>query len=94
MVITDTLEGLIDARLSFHYDMGNDVLYLRRADHRDRESFGEETEDGVVLRDGETDDVVGWTAIDWWKQSGQGPLPDSISELSRQIEAWARTKSL
>ena len=94
MVITDTLEGLIDARLSFHYDMGNDILYLRRADHRDRECFGEEDEDGVILRDGETDEVVGRTAIDWWKRSGKGPLPDSMSELSRQIEAWARTKSL
>ena len=81
-------------RLFFHYDMGNDVLYLRRVDHRDRECFGEETDDGVILRDGETDEVVGWTALDWWKQSGRGALPDSMAEVSRHVEAWARTKSL
>jgi len=92
MVIADTLEGLIDSRIFFHYDMGNDVLYLRLADSRDRESFGDETPDGVILRDGETDEPVGWTALDWWKRTGLGALPDSMSELSSHIEAWARAK--
>lgn len=92
MVITDSLEGLIDTKLFFHYDMGNDVLYLRLADHRDRESFGEETPDGIILRDGETDEPVGWTTLNWWKRSSVGILPDSMSELMSHIEAWARTK--
>lgn len=90
MVVTDTLEGLIDGRLFFHYDMGNDVLYLRRADHRERECFGEETQRGIMFKDAETDEVVGWTALDWWKECGEGPLPDSLTVLSDRIDSWAK----
>src|SRR4051812_30507845 len=35
MVTTDTLEGIINATLSYHYDATNDVLYLRLLSHRD-----------------------------------------------------------
>ena len=92
MVVTDTLGGLIDSRLHFHYDVGNDVLYLRRVDRRDRESYGDETADGLLLRDMETDEPVGWTVVNWWKHLGRGPLPDSLSDLNQQIEAWAQAR--
>jgi hypothetical protein len=94
MVITDALEGIIDSRLLFHYDIGNDVLYLRRADHRDRESFSEETPDGLLLRDEETDEPVGWTAVNWWKLLDTGSLPDSLGEITRHIESWALARSI
>ena len=35
MVITDALEGVIDSRLVFHYDLNDDVLFLRQADRRE-----------------------------------------------------------
>ena len=91
MVVTDTLEGVVDEALWFHYDIGNDVLYVRQASHRDAECVGEETADGLILlqeaRGGRT---VGLTVVNWWKRFGQGPIPDSISELQRLIEPWAR----
>ncbi|HEY2154586.1 MAG TPA: hypothetical protein VGH33_03085 [Isosphaeraceae bacterium] len=92
MVIADTLAGIIDSWLTFHYDIGNDVLYFARSGCRLRETFGEETPDGLILhRDAETDEVIKWTSISWWKRFGDGPLPDSMSELARRIEAWSRT---
>lgn len=92
MAIVDTLAGSIGSGLLFHYDLGNDVLDFARADAQDCETFGEETPDGLILhRHAETDEVVKWTSISWWKRFGDGPLPDSMSGLSRSIEVWART---
>lgn len=92
MAIVDTLAGLIDSSLVFHYDIGNDVLYFTRADSQGAETFGEDAPDGLIVhRHGETDEIVGWTSISWWKRFGDVPLPDSMSELARRIEAWSRT---
>jgi hypothetical protein len=92
MVVIDTLAGVIDARLTFHYDIGNDVLYLRKSEHQGSPSFAEETEEGLLLlRHAETDEPIGLTVDAWWRRSGDGPLPDSMSELSGRIEAWSRT---
>lgn len=91
MVVADALEGLIDSHLQFHYDFGNDVLYVRRADRKERESLSEETPDGLLLRDAETDEPVGWTAVNWWKLLDIGPMPDSLGELTRHIESWVRS---
>lgn len=91
MVVTDALDGIINSQLHFHYDVGNDVLYLRRIDRKERECFGEETSDGILFRDSETDEPVGWTAFNWWKLLDGGPLPDSLSMLTRHIETWTRS---
>jgi hypothetical protein len=91
MVVTDTLEGIVDGVLWFHYDIGNDVLYIKVASCREKPDVGEETPDGLILlRDAETDRVVGMTVVNWWKRFGEGALPDSIAELQRRIEPWAR----
>lgn len=42
MVVAETLEGLVDHCLWFHYDIANDVLYLRLASHRQFETVAEE----------------------------------------------------
>ncbi|HWL92073.1 MAG TPA: DUF2283 domain-containing protein [Phycisphaerae bacterium] len=89
-MVAITLEAIIKGSLWFHYDAGGDVLYLRLASKRDVDTFGEETEDGfILLRDAQTDQVVGITIVNWWKRFGQGELPDSLSELERKIEPWA-----
>lgn len=80
MVKTDAIEGTIDQLLWFHYDLASDVLYLRLANHRERNALGEETDDGfILLRDEQTDEPIGLTIVNWWKRFGQGGLPDSMS---------------
>jgi hypothetical protein len=89
-ITTTTLEGIINATLSYHYDASNDVLYLRLLSHRDTPAIGEETDDGfILLRDQTTDQPIALTVVNWWKRFGDGPLPDSISEIQRRIEPWA-----
>ena len=90
MVTTDAIEGTIESALWFHYDLADDVLYLRLASQREVPTVAEETEDGfLLLRRQDTDQVVGLTVVNWWKQFGEGELPDSIKELERHIEPWA-----
>ncbi len=91
MVVTDTLEGTVNQVLWYHYDLTNDVLYLRLTSERQTPTVAEETADGFLLVRRENDGVpVGLTVVNWWKRFGQGNLPDSIRELERFIEPWAR----
>jgi hypothetical protein len=89
MVAVDTLEGIINNALGYHYDVSSDVLYLRLLSHRDAPALGEETDAGfILLRDQTTDTPIGLTVVNWWKRFGHGALPDSISEIQRHIEPW------
>lgn len=89
MVITDTIEGTIDEVLWYHYDITNDVLYLRMAAERQAETVSEETPEGLMLlRRADDDTPVGLTIVNWWKRFGPGELPDSIRQIERHIEAW------
>lgn len=91
MVITDTIEGIIEQTCWFHYDRTNDVLYLRLAEHREAPMFSEEVPEGsLLLRHAESDEPVGLTIVNWWKRFGQGPFPDSLKELERRIEPWSQ----
>lgn len=91
MVKVDTIEGLVDGVLWCHYDIANDVLYLRLLKHRQTPAYSEETDDGFLLvRREDNDEVIGLTVVSWWKRFGTGELPDSIHELERAIEPWAR----
>ena len=86
----DTIEGYVGDVLWYHYDVGNDVLYLRLAAAIDAPSIGEETDDGhILLRDETTDRPIGLTVINWWSRYGKGDLPDSLAELNARIEPWA-----
>jgi len=89
-VITDAIEGIVNDRAWFHYDLTNDVLYLRLADERDTPAHGEEIEGGSILLRAEDDDrPVGMTIVNYWAKFVGGPKPDSIQELTRTIEPWA-----
>ncbi len=91
MVKTDTLEGTVDGVLWYHYGLANDVLYVRLGEQRDAETYAEETDDGfLLLRREDTDEAVGLTVVNWWQRFGTGHLPDSIRELERSIEPWAK----
>jgi hypothetical protein len=90
MVSVDTLEGVINGVLWFHYDIGNDVLYLRHVDHRQTEVVCDETPEGIfVARPLDSDQIVGLEIVDWWKRYGNGPLPDSVSQMAKMIEPWS-----
>ncbi len=89
MVIADTLEGIVDDIVSFHYDLTQDVLYLRLLDHRNSPAIGEDTPDDLVLfRHEETDEVIGLDVISWWKRFGEGSR-DSLREVETRIESMA-----
>jgi hypothetical protein len=90
MVTTDAIEGTVNQHLWFHYDLGNDVLYIRRSSMRGRETYAEETPDGaLLLRCEDSDEVAGLTVVNWWKRFGAGSPPDSLRELSARIEPFA-----
>jgi len=91
MVKTDTIEGTVDQVMIYHYDVANDVLYLRLISDQDTETVSEETPDGFLLLRREADDTpVGLTIVNWWKRFGTGALPDSLSQLESAIEPWTK----
>jgi len=91
MVKVDVIEGVVDGVLWCHYDVANDVLYLRLLAERDTPTFAEGTPEGYLLNvRQDTRRVVGLTVVSWWKRFGNGALPDSIHELEQAIEPWAK----
>jgi len=91
MVKVDAIECTVDTGLWCHYDVANDVLYVRLASERATSTFAEETDDGLLLlRNQSGGEVVGITVVNWWKRFGQGPLPDSMHALEKAIEPWVK----
>ncbi len=91
MVKTAAIEGIGNDAVRFHYDLFTDVLYLRLLDAENTPTLGDLTNDGdILVRDENTNAVVGPTCVSWWKRFGQGALPDSISEIQQRIEPLAR----
>jgi len=91
MVKVDAIEGTVNDVLWYHYDIANDVLYLRIANYRSTPTVAEETPDGfILLRREDNDEVVGMTVVSWWKRFGTGDLPDSIRTIEQTIEPFAR----
>lgn len=91
MVKVDVIEGIVEGVLWCHYDVANDVLYLRLVADRDAPTFAEETTDGYLLnRRQDNRKTVGLTVVGWWKRFGTGKLPDSIRQLEQAIEPWAK----
>ncbi|MEX2387920.1 MAG: DUF2283 domain-containing protein [Phycisphaeraceae bacterium] len=88
-VRTDALEGVVDDRVWFHYDLTADVLYLRLASERDTPALGEETEEGFILLRAESDErIVGMTVVNWWSRFGTGDRPDSLRQLESTLAPW------
>ena len=91
MATLDTVAGTVDNAVTYHYDVGNDVLYLRRTDHpADAETLGEETDGGLIeLREEETGELVGVTVVNWWKRYGDTSGVDSLRALRTGVERMA-----
>lgn len=91
MVQVDTIEGTVDDVLWYHYDITNDVLYLRLVRYLECATCAEETKDGfLLLRTDDSDELAGLTVVGWWKRFGSGDLPDSLVAIERAIEPWAK----
>ena len=89
----DTVEGTIDDVVRYHYDLDNDVLYLRLASKRGVGAFGEETPEGFILLRDSDGTVVGMTVVDYWKRFGVGAVRD-VPLRSLQDSISARAKAL
>ncbi len=95
MVTADTIEGMINRDLWYHYDIGSDVLYLSRVPERETTAFAEETSEGFLLRRcQETDRVVGMTVMNWWRDFGEGSFPDSLARIGQHIDLWSQQHPL
>ncbi len=93
MIVAGTLSiaGVVDERVSFHYDPAAEVPYLRLVDHLESPAIGEDTHDDLVLlRHEDTDAVIGMDVISWWKRFGQGASPDSLREVECRLEPMAQ----
>jgi len=91
MVKVDAIEGTVNDVLWYHYDVAEDVLYLRIAKYRDQPTVAEETDDGfILLRLADGGNIAGMTVVSWWKRFGTGMLPDSISHIEQAIEHCAQ----
>jgi hypothetical protein len=91
MTLVDTVGGIVDGTISYHYDLVADVLYLRLLIAEETPTYGDLTDDGdILLRNETTNRPVGLTIVSWWKRFGHGALPDSISEIQKLIEPVAK----
>ncbi len=88
----DTIEG-VDNSIWYHYDLSNDVLYLRLDSKRNQEAYGEETSDGFILLRAADGAVVGMTVVDYWMRFGNGALRETPLR-SLEASITARVQSL
>ena len=96
----DTIEGVWQDSLRYHYDVTGDVLYLRLISRLEDEVYAEEDENGVfVLRSLGDDSIVGMKIVGYWRQYGaegstlgeladwQQRLDDSVATVGRKLLA-------
>jgi len=88
----DTIEGTVNDLVWYHYDLGNDVLYLYLAARRDEEAFGEETPDGFILLRAEDGAIIGMTVVNYWRRFGAGAVQETpLRSLQAAIAAQAQS---
>lgn len=87
----ETVEGVWNDLLHYHYDVLGDVLYLRLITRRTDEVYGVEDDDGQhILRSLKDDTVVGMTIVGYWRQFGTDDAPLATSDWQQAIERHVR----
>ena len=90
MTTTDAIEGTVNDVLWYHYDIPDDVLYLRFVSTQDQEVYGEETPDGFILMRTADDQIAGMAIISWWKRFGKGNIGKvTLDSLQNQVANMA-----
>ncbi len=85
----DTIEGILPDSVWFHYDFGNDVLFLCPSELRNQERFGEETAEGFTAFETADGLFAGLTIVNYWRRFGQGtPTELSLTDLQEQMRGW------
>ena len=91
-VSVSSIEGVWGQVLHYHFDLDNDVLYLRLLSKMDVETYGEDTEDGfTLLRSLDDDSPVGMVIVSYWKRLGTGVVEDAtLRTLEESVERIGR----
>jgi hypothetical protein len=90
VAIIETIKGIVDGNIDYHYDVASDVLYLCLVEALGRESYSEDLPDVTLVRDMETDEVVGLTIISFWKRFGHGDIgAASLEDIQEAVRAKA-----
>lgn len=89
----DTIEGVLQDVLHYHYDVEADVLYLRLCAAVGQEVYGEEDEHGFHVMRLLTDDrAVGMTVVGFWRQFGDQTQPlTQVPDWERRLERTVDT---
>ena len=87
----ETVEWTLDGGIRCHYDVPRDVLYLRLISRWGKESYSEDTDDGLTLvHDAETDEVIGLTVVSFWKRFGRDAVHEvPLAEIGAAIQKMA-----
>jgi hypothetical protein len=87
----EALQGIIGGAIKFHLDLTSDILYLRLLEQAETPAYSEETDDGYLLvRDLDTDGLIGMTVLGYWERFGRKALPEvSLEELQAMMQAVA-----
>ncbi|HLK56274.1 MAG TPA: hypothetical protein VKU00_06905 [Chthonomonadaceae bacterium] len=94
-ICIDTIEGVVDDTLFFHFDLSNDVLYIRRNSTRNQTVYGEETTEGFTLLRTEDDEVAGLTIVNYWQRFGAGEVQKvTLQDLQQRVEQWTQVHAL
>lgn len=96
----ETIEGVWQETLFYHYDVTADVLYVRLCSRLGEPVYGEEDENGFHLMRSQADDaLVGLSVIGYWRLFGANLTPtdgrtdwrelfeDSVAELGEPLIA-------
>jgi hypothetical protein len=88
---SDAIEGIVNELYRFRYDLKTDILSIHLDSADGLVTQGELTGAGdTLLRDQKSGKPVALTVKGWWKRNCQGLPPDSITEIHKQIEHFAK----
>ncbi|MBI2301946.1 MAG: hypothetical protein HYU66_23840 [Armatimonadetes bacterium] len=86
----NTIEGIYNGVLRYHYDVSGDVLYLRLLGTVEDEVYGDDEDERgrIPIRSVDTDRLVGFTVWSFWRRSAANAAlvaagnPEEILERS------------
>ena len=88
--VSDMIEGIVQDRWWFHFDLSNDVLYFRFVTMRNLRVIGSEDDEEFTIFHTEDGIFAGMTIVCFWERFGMGELDDtSRDEMRAVVEKFA-----